>query len=62
MLIKRISSPTFVSNKEKISSAMDWPMRPETPIKRAVKLSQDRLPQSLLTGPQNEKDPKGGIQ
>ena len=61
-MIKRISQPpVFFGGKDMISSAIYWPLRPEAPFKRTAKLSQERLPESLHSLP-DEKGTKGGIQ
>jgi hypothetical protein len=62
-MIKRISRRSgFFTGKEKVVTAIYWPMRPEKPVTRTAKISQDRLPQSLHSEPHREKSPKGEVQ
>ena len=63
MLIKRVSQELhFFSSKQKMAATMFWPLRPEEPVKRSAKVSEDRLPQSLHSRPDSMKDSKGEIQ
>ena len=63
MLIKRVSQElNFFTAKQKMSATIFWPLRPEMPIKRSAKVSEDRLPQSLYSGPHREKKSQGGVQ